>query len=151
MAVAKPRKDLPDPASGSPGACAPGGEGRSPSFEERLEALESVVQDLEGEDLPLERSLQRYREGVEHLKACRALLDDAERRLAELVAQPGPNGEITIAERSLEVGEKGLTTSTSTSSGSASGTNGGGATGGDVAKRPGASRKPAANGDDIPF
>ena len=56
-----------------------------PSFEERLEALEAVVHDLEGEELPLEASIERYREGVEHLEACRALLDDAERRLLELV------------------------------------------------------------------
>ena len=56
-----------------------------PTFEERLEALEVVVQDLEGEELPLEASIGRYRDGVEHLQACRALLDDAERRLIELV------------------------------------------------------------------
>lgn len=56
-----------------------------PSFEERLEALEAVVQDLEAEELPLEASIERYRQGVEHLQACRALLDDAERRLIELV------------------------------------------------------------------
>ncbi len=56
-----------------------------PTFEERLEALEAVVQDLEGEELPLEASIERYRQGVGHLQACRALLDDAERRLIELV------------------------------------------------------------------
>lgn len=58
---------------------------KEPSFEERLEALEAVVHDLEGEELPLETSIERYREGVGHLQACRALLDDAERRLIELV------------------------------------------------------------------
>ena len=73
---------------------------KEPTFEERLEALESVVRDLEGEELPLEASLTRYREGVEHLRACRALLDDAEARLAELVAEDD--------ERPLRVGESGL-------------------------------------------
>ena len=58
---------------------------KEPSFEDRMEALEQVVRDLEGEELPLEASIERYREGVEHLQACRALLDDAERRLIELV------------------------------------------------------------------
>ncbi|MDF1701413.1 MAG: exodeoxyribonuclease VII small subunit, partial [Planctomycetota bacterium] len=76
-----------------------------PTFEERLEALEGVVADLEGEDLPLERSLDRYKQGVEHLRACRALLDDAEARLAELVGE-GPDGE--PLERGLRVGEGGL-------------------------------------------
>ena len=69
-------------------------------FEARLEALEAVVRDLEGQDLTLEASLARYREGVEHLNACRGMLDDAEARLAELVE----GGE----ERPLEVTERGL-------------------------------------------
>ncbi len=73
-------------------------------FEERLEALEGVVQDLEGEELSLEASLARYKEGVEHLRRCRAMLDDAESRLAELVAES--DGE--ISERALRVGEDGL-------------------------------------------
>ena len=73
---------------------------KEPSFEERLEALEAVVRDLEGEDLPLEASLTRYREGVEHLRACRALLDDAEARLAELAADG--------SEKPLRVGDEGL-------------------------------------------
>ena len=76
-----------------------------PTFEERLEALEAVVADLEGEDLPLEQSLARYKEGVEHLRACRDLLDDAESRLAELVGE-GPDGE--PIERDLRVGDDGL-------------------------------------------
>ncbi len=74
------------------------------SFEARMEALEAVVQDLEGEELPLEASLERYKEGVEHLRECREMLDDAEARLAELVAES--DGE--IAERALRVGEDGL-------------------------------------------
>lgn len=78
---------------------------RNPTFEERLEALEGVVEDLEGEDLPLEQSLARYKEGVEHLRACRELLDDAEARLAELVGE-GPGGE--PVERALRVGDDGL-------------------------------------------
>lgn len=73
-----------------------------PAFEERLAALEAAVRDLEGEDLTLEQALARYREGVEHLRACRALLDGAEARLLELV------GEGTPQERPLKVGEQGL-------------------------------------------
>ena len=69
-------------------------------FEAHLEALEAVVRDLEGEELTLEASLARYKQGVEHLAACRGMLDDAEARLAELV-EGG-------AERPLEVTERGL-------------------------------------------
>ena len=74
-----------------------------PGFEERLEALEGIVKALEGEDLSLEESLARYQQGVEHLRACRALLDGAEKRLLELVEKPDG-----AAERPLRVGEDGL-------------------------------------------
>lgn len=79
------------------------GEGVTPSFEARLEALEAIVRDLEGEGLSLEQSLARYQEGVAHVTACRALLDAAEKRLVELADTPsGPR------ERALRVGEQGL-------------------------------------------
>jgi len=77
---------------------------QSPTFEERLSALEAVVQDLEGEDLPLEQSLERYRIGVEHLRACRSLLDDAEARLAELSV----DGRGRPCETPLQAGDEGL-------------------------------------------
>jgi exodeoxyribonuclease VII small subunit len=77
-----------------------------PSFEERLAALEAVVLELEGEDLSLEASIKRYQDGVEHLRACRALLDRAEQRLVELVQDPQAEGG--AVERALSVGERGL-------------------------------------------
>ncbi len=80
-------------------------KGAAPTFEERLDALEGVVADLEGEELPLEQSLARYKEGVEHLRACRALLDDAEARLAELV---GEDEDGAPRERPLRVDDDGL-------------------------------------------
>jgi len=75
-----------------------------PTFEERLESLELVVQDLEGEELSLEASIERYREGVAHLKACRTLLDDAEQRLVELVQEDGEPTEkpLRVTDRGLE-------------------------------------------------
>jgi len=75
-----------------------------PSFEARLEALASVVRALEGEGLTLEDSLARYQEGVEHLRACRALLDGAEARLSELVGGDGAEA----SETPLRVGADGL-------------------------------------------
>ena len=76
-----------------------------PTFEERLEALEAVVRALEGDDLSLEASIERYREGVAHLGACRALLDDAEQRLVALVQ--GADGD-PPEERPLRVTDRGL-------------------------------------------
>jgi exodeoxyribonuclease VII small subunit len=132
MTVSKPRKDHPAPPNGRAADAA-----GAPTFEERLAALEGVVQDLEGEELPLETSLQRYREGVEHLRACRGLLDDAERRLAELVAEPGSGGEVRVSEKALEVSEKGLVHSERDAEKR-----------GNHASPP---KKPAASCDEIPF
>ena len=74
------------------------------SFEAHLEALEKVVADLEGDALSLESSIDRYKDGVAHLSACRRILDAAEQRLVELVASP----DGTLAEKPLAVGPEGL-------------------------------------------
>lgn len=73
-------------------------------FEGHIQALEGAVRALESEELSLEDSLARYQGGVEHLRACRDLLDSAEARLAELVADAAGD----VSERPLEVGERGL-------------------------------------------
>lgn len=73
-------------------------------FEAHLEALEEAVRALESAELTLEDSLSRYQDGVAHLRACRGLLDEAEARLAELVADA--DGE--LEERPLRVTEQGL-------------------------------------------
>jgi exodeoxyribonuclease VII small subunit len=79
-------------------------EGDEPSFEKHLESLEKVVADLEGDALSLEASIERYRQGVGHLAACRKILDAAEQRLAELVA----TADGGLVERPLAVGAEGL-------------------------------------------
>lgn len=58
---------------------------RAPSFEESLAELEDIVAKLEGGELPLADSLGQYEKGVQHLKRCFELLDEAEQRI-ELVA-----------------------------------------------------------------
>ncbi len=75
------------------------------SFEAHLGALEGVVSDLEGDALSLEASIERYRVGVDHLSACRRILDGAEKRLAELVRRADGSG---AEERPLVVGADGL-------------------------------------------
>ena len=54
-------------------------------FEEALERLESIVQQLEEGDLGLDEALGSYEEGVGHLKRCYEALGRAERRI-ELLA-----------------------------------------------------------------
>jgi exodeoxyribonuclease VII small subunit len=58
-------------------------------FEESLERLEQILKELERGDIPLERSLQLFEEGMKLSAACRKELDEAEGRIEILVKQNG--------------------------------------------------------------
>jgi len=59
------------------------------TFEEALNRLEVIVRQLEDEQLPLEKALEMYVEGVEMGKFCQSALDDAEQRIMVLTASEG--------------------------------------------------------------
>jgi exodeoxyribonuclease VII small subunit len=65
---------------------------KTPSFEQSLAALESIVRELEGGQLPLADSLEQYERGVQHLKRCYDQLSAAERRI-ELVSSVDAAGK----------------------------------------------------------
>ena len=54
------------------------------SFEEALAALESIVQDLEGGDVPLDQSIAIYERGEALKKHCGELLKAAEDRVEKI-------------------------------------------------------------------
>lgn len=56
------------------------------SFEEATRRLADIVAQLEGGDLPLERSLALFEEGVRIARAAQTRLDVAEKRVEELLA-----------------------------------------------------------------
>jgi exodeoxyribonuclease VII small subunit len=60
-----------------------------PSFEEALERLETIVEELEGGALSLEESLGRYEEGVKLSRRLTQTLDQAEKRIERLVEADG--------------------------------------------------------------
>lgn len=53
-------------------------------FEEALQKLESIVETMESDDLPLESLLTRFEEGSKLAKACQARLADAELKIKQL-------------------------------------------------------------------
>ena len=55
------------------------------TFEESLAELEKIAGELESGDLPLEKSIAKYEQGVKAYKACRKFLDDARKRIEILV------------------------------------------------------------------
>ena len=59
------------------------------SFEASLEDLEKVVKELEGGDLPLERSLELFERGMSLSDDCRKQLEAAETRVEILLRKDG--------------------------------------------------------------
>ena len=61
----------------------------APSFEQALERLETIVEELEGGALSLEESLARYEEGIRLSRRLTQTLDQAEKRIERLVEEEG--------------------------------------------------------------
>jgi len=57
----------------------------SRSFESSLEELERIVRELEQGELPLERSLELFEQGVKLSRECQDRLNQAERRIEILM------------------------------------------------------------------
>jgi len=53
-------------------------------FEEALKKLESVVEAMEADDLPLETLLAKYEEGARLVKICQEKLAEAELKIQQL-------------------------------------------------------------------
>jgi exodeoxyribonuclease VII small subunit len=56
------------------------------TFESSLEALERIVHELEQGDLPLERSLELFEQGIRLSRECQERLSQAERRIEILLS-----------------------------------------------------------------
>jgi exodeoxyribonuclease VII small subunit len=59
------------------------------TFETALDELETVVRELEGGDLPLERSLELFERGMGLSDSCRKQLEAAETRVETLIRSSG--------------------------------------------------------------
>ena len=63
-------------------------------FEEALKRLESIVESMEAQELPLETLLARYTEGVRLSQLCQAKLNEAELKIQQL--EKSPKGELSL-------------------------------------------------------
>ena len=71
------------------------------TFEQSLDELEKIVKQLEDGDLPLEKSLELFENGVKLSRECRERLANAERRIEVLMKDS--NGNFSV--ESIETGE----------------------------------------------
>jgi exodeoxyribonuclease VII small subunit len=84
-------------------AAGPAESGESaPSFEDALERLETIVEELESGSLTLEESIARYEEGMKLSKRLTSTLDEAEKRIERLIDS---GGEAAPATEPMELEE----------------------------------------------
>lgn len=55
------------------------------TFEQAIEKLEAIVDELEQGDLPLEETIKKFEEGMELSRFCTDKLNQAEQKLKKLV------------------------------------------------------------------
>jgi exodeoxyribonuclease VII small subunit len=65
-------------------------------FEEALEELEQIVEELEGGQVELERMLDRFERAMALRAHCAALLSDAETRIEQLVNDEGDTEPFSV-------------------------------------------------------
>lgn len=72
------------------------------TFEQSMKQLERIVQELEDGELPLEKALKKFEEGIKLTQFCSAKLDETEKKVSvllknadgQVVTQPfRPEGE----------------------------------------------------------
>ncbi len=83
----------PTDASAEPSATEP--RATAESFEASTERLGEIVRQLESGDLPLEQALRLFEEGVKVARAAQARLDQAERKVEELLGVDAQGEPIT--------------------------------------------------------
>ena len=55
------------------------------TFEQSMKQLEQIVQDLESGDMPLEKAIKKFEEGIQLSKYCTSKLDESEKRITILM------------------------------------------------------------------
>lgn len=58
---------------------------KNKDFESSLKKLEEIVTELESGDLPLEKSIKAFEDGIKLTRHCQKLLTDAELKIEKLV------------------------------------------------------------------
>lgn len=68
-------------------------EKERPSFEEALQRLEAIVDELEDESISLEKSIDLYEEGIKLSKICTETLEEAELRIKNVADKHADDNE----------------------------------------------------------
>ena len=72
------------------------------NLEKTLADLEALVEELESGDLPLEKAMKKFEDGIKLTRACQTALKDAEQKVEILVQSAGGDEDL----QSFEVEEE---------------------------------------------
>jgi exodeoxyribonuclease VII small subunit len=75
------------------------------NLEKSLADLEALVGELESGDLPLDKAMKKFEEGIKLTRGCQAALKDAEQKVEILLKSAG--GEDALADFGLDGSEPG--------------------------------------------
>ena len=64
------------------------------NLEKSLAALEDIVEVLESGDLPLEKAMKKFEEGIKLTRGCQAALKDAEQKVEILLRSAAGDDEL---------------------------------------------------------
>lgn len=71
------------------------------SLETGLQHLEAIVKTLEQKDLPLEKALNLFKDGVGLVQYCSSVLNEAEKQMEILLV--GPDGQLQIKPANFDM------------------------------------------------
>ncbi len=54
-------------------------------FEDKIQELENITKELEGEELTLDESIKKFETGMQLSKECKEMLDNVEKRITILI------------------------------------------------------------------
>ena len=66
------------------------------NLEKSLSDLETLVEELESGDLPLDKAMKKFEEGIKLTRGCQAALKDAEQKVEVLLKSAG--GEASLED-----------------------------------------------------
>ena len=72
------------------------------NFEEAIQGLEKIVDDLESGELSLEDSIKAFEKGIELSRLCRKKLEKAEDRVKKLIEKSGGDFDLKLFDENGE-------------------------------------------------
>ena len=64
------------------------------TFEQAMKQLEKIVQELEAGDLPLEKAMSKFEEGIQLSRFCSKKLDETQEKINVLLQDKTDNGVV---------------------------------------------------------